>query len=57
VGVCIRCSHDLWRNEDEFCPSCHVATRLEYRRGLRELEKYLARWAEFSTWLEAAARG
>jgi len=49
---CIRCQQALWLDEEELCPACSVAVRLEFRRGLRVLEGYLCRWADFSEWLE-----
>ena len=56
---CIRCSQALWLDEEDLCPACAVAVRLEFRRGIRALEGYLRRWADFSEWLELqnAARG
>jgi uncharacterized paraquat-inducible protein A len=57
VRSCIRCRQYLWPDEEDLCPSCSVAVRVEYRRGLRELEAYLARWREFSNWLHDASSG
>jgi hypothetical protein len=54
VRFCIRCAQYLWPQEEELCASCSVAVRVEYRRGLRELESYLARWRDFSDWLQTS---
>jgi hypothetical protein len=51
---CIRCRNYLWPEEDDLCPLCLVAVRVEYKRGLRDLESYLARWAAFSEWADAS---
>ncbi|MBD0329437.1 MAG: hypothetical protein ICV64_04965 [Thermoleophilia bacterium] len=56
VSLCIRCEQSLWPGEVELCPLCAVAVRVEYRRGLRELEGNLGRWSAFSSWLHASAR-
>ena len=48
---CIRCRQALWLDEDDFCAACAVAVRMEYRRGIRALETYLGRWADFADWL------
>lgn len=53
---CIRCRQQLWAGEQELCPACAVTVRLEFRRGLRALERYLARWADFADWLQGAPR-
>jgi hypothetical protein len=52
---CIRCGHELWPVEEELCAACAVAVRLEFRRGIEDLEEYLVRWARFADWLETAA--
>jgi hypothetical protein len=54
VNFCIRCRQYLWPDEEELCPSCTVAVRAEYRRGLRALEAYLDRWSDFADWLQDA---
>jgi hypothetical protein len=33
------------------CHACAVVVRSEARRGLREIEEYLATWGELERWL------
>ncbi len=57
--ACLRCRQALWLDEEDLCPVCAVSVRMEFRRGLRALERYLARWAEFADWqrLQDLAQG
>ena len=48
----MRCGQALWIADDDLCAACAVAVRMEFRRGIRALESYLERWADFADWLQ-----
>ena len=40
--------------DDELCPYCAALTRIEAKRGLMQIEAYLAKWAAFDRWSRSA---
>lgn len=49
--MCIRCRIAHTREPAGLCSACAIDTRCEIRRGLSELNDYLAFWAAFDDWL------
>jgi hypothetical protein len=50
-GMCVRCRHEPAPEPVGLCGACVLHTRIEVTDGLRLLEAYLARWADFDDWL------
>jgi hypothetical protein len=49
--MCARCGEHPTRSaEEEFCPMCVIAIKVEVTRGLQQLAEYLSAWAAFSDW-------
>ena len=51
--MCSRCGdHPARSAEDPFCPICQISIKVEFARGLTQLQSYLAAWAAFGEWYE-----
>lgn len=56
--MCVRCKVSAgFKAHDglHLCPYCSTLTRIEFERGILQLESYLAKWAAFHRWLDARA--
>ena len=51
--MCIRCGKHA-AEQDDYCPSCGVAARLEVAQGLRQLDSYLSSTAALAEPLDPA---
>ena len=49
--MCTRCKLTVPKGADAYCPACAIELRVESRRGLDELDRYLGVWAAFDDWI------
>ncbi len=49
--MCTRCKLTVPAGADAYCPACAIELRVESRRGLDDLDRYLGAWAAFDDWL------
>ena len=53
--MCARChtemTPELFRPHDDLCTYCATLTRIEAERGIARMQRYLANWAAFESWL------
>jgi hypothetical protein len=49
--MCTRCKLTVPKGAGAYCPACAIELRVETRRGLDEIDRYLGVWAEFDDWI------
>jgi hypothetical protein len=54
--MCIRCRQSEAPQPLDYCAACSLDARDEVSSGLLMLERYLASWAAFDSWLAARER-
>ena len=49
--MCTRCKLTVPTGAEAYCAACAIELRVESRRGLEELDRYLGSWAAFDDWI------